>query len=63
MRIAAFTGFFISCAMFFMSIAQVMAVGVMLNLIVMDIAWLTILPLSAIFFLVHRGKDYYRWII
>jgi hypothetical protein len=58
MRIAAFTGFFISCAMFFMSIAQVMAVGVMWNWIVMDIAWLTILPLSAIFFLVHMCKEY-----
>ena len=57
MRIAAFTGFFISCAMFFMSIAQVMAVGVMWDWIVMDIAWLTILPLSAIFFLVHMCKE------
>ena len=58
MRIAAFTGFFISCAMFFMSIAQVMAVGVMWDWIVMDVLWLTILPLSAIFFLVHMCKEY-----
>jgi hypothetical protein len=34
-----------------------MATGVMWNWIVMDVTWLTILPLSAIFFLVHMCKE------
>lgn len=57
MRIAAFIGFFIACVLFFMSIAHVMTAGVLWGWIVMDITWLTVLPFSAIFFLVHMCQE------
>lgn len=53
MRIISFTGFLLATTLFLLCILKVATEGVLFGWIVMDVLWLTVFPMTAIFFLVH----------
>ena len=53
MRAIALFGFFIATTLFLLCMLKVGTEGVLFGWIVMDVTFLTVIPLSAIFFLVH----------
>jgi hypothetical protein len=53
MRIISFTGFLLATILFLLCILKVATEGVLFGWIVMDVLWLTVFPMTAIWFLVH----------
>ncbi len=53
MRIISFTGFLLATTLFLLCILKVATEGVLFGWIVMDVLWLTVFPMTAIWFLVH----------
>ena len=53
MRAIALFGFMVATTLFLLCILKVATEGVLFGWIVMDILWLTVFPMTAIWFLVH----------
>ncbi len=53
MRAIALFGFFVSTILFLMCLLKISTEGVLFGWIVMDVLWMTVFPMTAIWFLVH----------